>query len=238
MVVFLESSIYVSVYGEARLLARRGSVVHARAGARGGAGAMVGPPSMPVPVLRRPDRAGPRRLGPRVHEVRDRRQRDQRDDDDRNERDGGVHLPALLLLRLPALTSDLLLRGHFLLSRRSGRNWVSSLNVGPGEGRGQRPPPPAPPLRTAGVGGGDPSAPPFRPGGRPTPAPPPGWGNCGRTAGGGGRGGFPYAYTYAYACPCPAVRQRERGGHGTRPGDPPRSGLPRNAARNRKGGGE
>src|SRR5690606_29440504 len=31
----------------------------------------------------------------------------------------------------------------------------------------------------AGVGGGDPSAPPFHPGGRPTPALPPGWGNCG-----------------------------------------------------------
>src|SRR5690606_13487161 len=108
---YLESSIYVCVYGKERLRDRRGSVAHATAGAMGGAGAEAGGPSMPVPVLRRADRAGPRRLGPRDHEVRARRQRDQRDDDDRNERDGGVHLPALLLLRLPALTSDLLLRG-------------------------------------------------------------------------------------------------------------------------------
>src|SRR5690606_27546320 len=60
-------------------------------------------------------------------------------------------------------------------------------------------------------GGGGPSAPALPPGRPPHVPPPPGWGNCGRTAGGGvrggrcSRGGFPYAYgyTYAYACPCP-----------------------------------
>lgn len=47
--------------------------------------------------------------------------------------------------------------------------------------------PPAP--GKAGVGGGGPSAPPFRPGVRPATAPPPGWGSSGGTAGGGVRRG-------------------------------------------------
>src|SRR5690606_14270371 len=79
---------------------------------RKAAGAPLGRPSVPVPVLRRPHRAGPRRFGSRVHEVRDDRQRDQRHDDECEEHAGGVHLATLLLLLLPSLAPHLLLRAH------------------------------------------------------------------------------------------------------------------------------
>src|SRR5690606_14810788 len=87
----------------------------------------------------------------------------------------------------------------------SGRGRPFHTAPRPGRGRGKT-------GGTAGLGGGGPSAPPFHPGGRPTPAPRPGWGNCGRTAGGGVRGLFGRAMTrpaagHRHLAPSPRASQ-------------------------------
>src|SRR5690606_4587562 len=82
------------------------------------------------------------------------------------------------------------------------------LNCGCGWGR------PSPTSRLRAWAGAPPSTPPYHPGARPTPAPPPGWGNCGETAGGGVRGVGRLRGTTSQPAHCGA-RDRQKGRYAT-----------------------